>query len=111
MNQPLQITFRGMAPSEAVRERIEEYTEKLEQFCDRILACHVVVEEPHRHHAQVHHFHVRVALHVPGKDIIADREPAQLATHADAYQAVTDAFEAARRQLQHHAEKLHAHHR
>lgn len=111
MKRALRITYRGMETSEALSEHIRGQADKLEQFFEGITGCEVVVEEPHRHHAQVHQFHVRVALHVPGKDIIADRDPAQLATHADAYQAVTDAFEAARRQLQHHAEKLHAHHR
>ncbi|HET9450812.1 MAG TPA: HPF/RaiA family ribosome-associated protein [Aggregicoccus sp.] len=100
MNQPLQITFRGMAPSEAVRERIEEYAEKLEQFCDRILTCHVVVEEPHRHHQQGNHFHVRVAMAVPGRNIVVDRAPAKDALFEDPYATLHDAFDAARRKLQ-----------
>jgi ribosome-associated translation inhibitor RaiA len=100
MNQPLQITFRGMAPSEAVRERIQEYTDKLEQFCDRILACHVVVEEPHRHHQQGNHFHVRVAMTVPGRNIVVDRAPDKDALFEDPYATLHDAFDAARRKLQ-----------
>jgi ribosome-associated translation inhibitor RaiA len=109
MNQPLQITFRGMAPSEAVRERIEEYTEKLEQFCDRILACRVVVEEPHRSHQQGNHFHVRVAMAVPGRNIVVDRAPDGDALFEDPYATLHEAFDAARRKLQAYARSNRRH--
>jgi ribosomal subunit interface protein len=106
MNRPLQITFRGMGPSEAMSEHIRGEAEKLEQFFDRIVGCHVVVEQPHKHQRQGKRFHVRVELHVPGRDIIAAREHAERNAHEDPYQAVNDAFEAARNQLQHYADAL-----
>jgi ribosomal subunit interface protein len=108
MKRAMRITYRGMETSDTLNEHIRDQAEKLELFFDGITGCDVVVEEPHRHHAQGHRFHVRVELHVPGKNIVASRDPQQLAEHADPYQAVTDAFEAARRQLQHHADRQHA---
>ena len=109
MNQPLQVTFRGMAPSNAVRERIEEYAQKLEQFCDRILTCRVVVEEPHRSHQQGNHFHVRVAMAVPGRNIVVDRAPSEAALFEDPYATLHDAFDAARRQLQEYTRSIRRH--
>jgi len=109
MNRPVQITFRGMGSSEAMTEYIRAEAEKLEQFCDRIVGCHVVVEQPHKHHHQGNLFHVRVDLHVPGKEIVAGREHADRHTHEDPYRAVNDAFEAVRHQLQHYAEVQHSH--
>ncbi|HYO58278.1 HPF/RaiA family ribosome-associated protein [Archangium sp.] len=109
MKRNLQITFRGMSPSNALSEYIRDSAEKLEQFFDGITGCHVVVEEPHRHHQQGKHFHVHLDLHVPGKDIVVDRDHGDKVSHEDAYQAVSDAFDAARRQLQHYAEGLRAH--
>jgi ribosomal subunit interface protein len=111
MKRALQITYRGMATSDTLSEHIRDQAEKLEQFFDGIVGCHVVVEEPHRHKQQGNPFHVRVDLHVPGKDIVAGHDPGASAAHGDAYQAVSDAFEAARRQLQHYAEGLHGHRR
>lgn len=105
MKRALQITFRGMEKSEALSEHIRAEAEKLEQFFDGIVGCHVVVEEPHRHKQQGKEFHVRVDLHVPGKEIVVGRDPGER-SHEDAYAAVMDAFEAARRQLQHYAEEL-----
>jgi ribosomal subunit interface protein len=107
MNRPLQITYRGMGPSEAMSEHIREQAEKLEQFFDRIIGCHVVVEQPHKHHRQGKLFHVRMDLHVPGKDIVVGRDHAERRSHEDPYQAVNDAFEAARAQLRHHADAQH----
>ena len=109
MKRNLQITFRGMNTSEALSEHIRDSADKLEQFFDGITGCHVVVEEPHRHHQQGKHFHVRLDLHVPGKSIVVDRDHGDRASHEDPYQAVNDAFDAARRQLQHYAEGLRAH--
>ena len=110
MNRPLQITFRGMSSSEAMSEHIRGEAEKLEQFFEHIVGCHVVVEQPHRHQRQGNSFHVRVDLQVPGKDIIAAKEHADRRYHEDPYQAVNDAFEAARHQLQHYAASLRDHH-
>jgi ribosomal subunit interface protein len=108
MKRALQITYRGMETSEALSNHIRGEAEKLEQFFGDIVGCHVVVEEPHRHKQQGNEFHVRVDLHVPGKDIVVGRDPGNR-PHNDAYLAVTDAFEAARRQLQHYAEGIRAH--
>jgi ribosomal subunit interface protein len=110
MKRNLQITFRGMNPSDALSEHIRDSADKLEQFFDGITGCHVVVEEPHRHHQQGKHFHVHLDLHVPGKNIVVDRDQGERVSREDPYQAVNDAFDAARRQLQHYAEGLRAHH-
>lgn len=111
MKRALQITYRGMATSEALNEHIRDHAAKLEQFFDGIVGCHVVVDEPHRHQHHGHQFRVRVDLHVPGKDISAGRTAAEHAAHEDPYQAVTDAFEAARRQLQHYTQAHHEQYR
>ncbi|XXF78624.1 HPF/RaiA family ribosome-associated protein [Myxococcaceae bacterium GXIMD 01537] len=109
MKRALQVTFRGMETSEALSEHIHQEAGKLEQFFDGIVGCHVVVEEPHRHKQQGRHFHVRVDLHVPGKEIVVGRDTEEHRAHEDAYVAVSDAFDNARRQLQHYAEGLRAH--
>lgn len=109
MKRDLQITYRGMSPSDALSDHIREQAGKLEQFFDGIVGCHVVVEEPHRHQRQGKHFHVRVDLHVPGKEIVAGYGHGEKDVHEDPYLAVSDAFEAARRQLQHYAEGLRRH--
>jgi len=100
MRLPLQITYRNMSPSEAVDRCIRERAERLDQFCDRITSCRVVVEARHRRHHQGTLYHIRIDLTAPGDEIVVSREPAMHRTHEDVYVAIRDAFDAVRRRLE-----------
>jgi len=100
MKLPVEITFREMPISEALENKIREKVEKLEQFCDHITSCRVVVEASHRHQHKGHTYHVRIDLTVPGQELVVSRDPADNLAHTDAYVAVRDAFDAARRQVE-----------
>lgn len=99
MQLPIEINFRQMEPSEALEEKIREKAHALEQFYDRIMSCHVVVEMSHKNHHQGNLFHVRIDLRVPGKELVVSRDPKNNHAHEDAHVAVRDAFEAMKRQL------------
>jgi cold shock CspA family protein len=43
---------------------------------------------------------VRIDLTVPGQELVVSRDPAENQAHTDAYVAVRDAFDAAKRQLE-----------
>jgi len=94
MAQP-QITYRGMPHSPAMDARITELAAKLGHFHPRITHCHVVVVEADHHKSKGNLFEVHVDLHIPGNDIVATRK-----ANADAYMAITEAFEVATRQLE-----------
>jgi len=100
MQMPMQITFRNMEPSEAVKARVRERAEKLDRYHPRIMGCHVVVESPHRHHHQGKVFHVRIDVTVPQTEIVVNREPEEDHAHEDVFVAIRDAFDAMQRQLQ-----------
>ena len=99
MKLPLQVNFRNMEGSEAMKTNIEERAEKLNQFCDQIMSCRVMVEAQHRHRQAGNIYHVRIDITVPGKELVVSREPHAHHSHTDAYVAIRDAFNAARRQL------------
>ncbi len=101
MKIPLQITFRGVAPSEALEKRIQDKTAKLDEFFEHILSCRVVVEAPHKHHHQGKQFNVRIDIGVPGSEIVVNRDH-----HEDVYVALREAFDAAKRQLEDYARKI-----
>lgn len=101
MKTPLQITYRDLPHSAALDSHIREKAEKLEQVFSGLIGCRVVVEQPARHHQQGKPFNVRIDLTVPGSEIVVDRQESE-----DAYVAVRDAFEAARRQLDNYASQL-----
>ncbi len=95
MKLPLQITSRNVSLSEAAGDIIKEKAAKLETFYDRIIACRVLVDAPHRHKHQGVFYNVRLDITVPGGEIVVKREP-----NEDLYVAIRDSFDAARRQLQ-----------
>lgn len=102
MRVPLQITFRQMDASPALEARIRQRVDELEQYCDRITACHVTVEAQHRRHQQGNLFRVSVDLVVPGREITVGRGKDRNHAHEDAHVAVRDAFDALRRRLEDH---------
>lgn len=97
---PLQITWRDLAASAAVETAIREKAAKLDEFCDDIMTCRVMIESPHRHHHKGKLYHLRIDLTVPGDEIVIKRDPSEDATHEDVYVVIRDAFDAARRQLE-----------
>lgn len=103
MQLPLQITFRHMDSSAAVEARIREEAEKLDQFCDQIMSCRVVVESPHEHHHQGRLYHVSIDLKVPNRELVVSHGHKKDHAHEDVYVAVRDAFNEMQRQLQDHS--------
>lgn len=101
MQTPLQITFRDIPPSEALEGHIREKAAKLESFFSPIMGCHVTVEMPHKHKHQGKDFYVRIDLRVPGAALVVNHHH-----NEDAYVALRDAFDAAKRQLEDHHRKV-----
>lgn len=101
-NDP-QIIWQNLAPSDKSEVKIRKHIAKLEKFCDRLSACRVVIEVPHRHHHQGNIYHVQLNLTVPGTELIVNRQPPAQQAHEDLNLAIRDAFESAERQLQEYA--------
>lgn len=89
-----------MDKSPAVEQTVAERIKKLERFATDIIRCKVTVEAPHKHHAKGNLYHVVVELHLPGTEIVVNRDPSQNHAHEDVYVAIRDAINAAHRQLQ-----------
>jgi ribosome-associated translation inhibitor RaiA len=90
-------TFRDMSPSASLQAAAERWVGRLEQVYDRIVGCHVTIEQPHRHHAHGAPFQIHISLAVPGTTLAVSHQASK-----DAYVALADAFRAARRQLLDH---------
>jgi cold shock CspA family protein len=116
---PTQVTFRGLAHSDALESDVLERVAWLEQFYTGIVRCRVIVELPHRHRRDGRHFHVRIEMTVPGGEpIVISHEPSLHgrlkhvdagvhrketeieAVHRYAAVAIREAFDAARRRLE-----------
>ena len=103
MQSPIQITFRGIEHSEFIEDKIREKAKKLERYYPNILHCHVVIESEHHRHHQGNLFDIRIDISVPDKEIVISRKKHNNHAHENAYVAIRDAFDAARRQLEDYA--------
>lgn len=103
------ISFKGMDTSPALEADIRQKIEHLEQFHNRIVSCRVVVEAPHRSGTKGKLYHVHVDVSVPGSEIVVNRESGHDHAHEDAYVALRDAFDAAKRLLEDHVRKTSGH--
>jgi len=98
MYTPLQISLRGIAPTDKLVKGIRDKAQKLEHFYDRITGCRVALTLDARHQHQGKQFSVHVGVKVPGGAIEVTREHDQ-----NIHVALRDAFAAARRQLEDYA--------
>jgi len=100
MKIPLRVSTRKLTLSKSAQDSIKSKAKKLEQFYDKIIACRVVVEKPHRHKNHGVLFHVSIDISLPGTELAVKRE-----SNEDLYVAIRDAFDVARRQLLNHSRK------
>lgn len=107
MSFPIEVRFRDMELSPALDQFVRRWAAKLGRIHERIVHCDVVIERPHQSQRQGQHVHVRVEVGIPGSDIVVSRDQELDGAHEDAFVAVRDAFRAARRQLEHHARRVH----
>jgi len=99
MQRPLKITSRDFALTEATEAEIREKSAALESFYEHISGCEVTVHAPAiKHHRKGGPFIVGIRLTLPGKELIADHQAEE-----ELSQAIREAFDAARRQLEDYA--------
>jgi cold shock CspA family protein/ribosome-associated translation inhibitor RaiA len=102
MQEPLQIAFHNMASSPALERRVRELFDKLQRYYDGIISARVVLEAPHKQ-AHKSTLGISISIGVPGRDIVVKRE--QRIHEADNHNlwVLTEAFEAAGRQIEDYA--------
>ena len=90
-----QITFRGLAHSEAIETHLHEKISKLQHFCHNIVSCHVVVEfaNKNQHRGNLYDTHVTIA--VPGRELIS-----KINEDENMYTSIKSAFDDMTRQLE-----------
>ena len=106
MQTPLQVVFHGLERSAAIEEDVRRHAAELEKHFDRITRCRVVVDAPHQSQHKGRVYAVRIDLSVPRKEIVVDHHQGDKQAHEDVYVAIHDAFKAAARRLDDHAQRL-----
>lgn len=97
--QPVQITYHGIDPSEALNELIHTRAAQLERLNDRIHMLRVLVDAPHKHSRHGKHYRVRLELTMPGRDLVIGHDDDDRDVDEDAYLAIRNAFDRLERRL------------
>jgi ribosomal subunit interface protein len=95
-----EITFRGLASTPAIENKVRERVARLDRYYSRIMGCRVMIESLHRHLHKGKLYHARIDLTVPGSELVVSRDPEGHQAHEDAYVAIRDAFDAMERRLE-----------
>lgn len=96
----LQITFHGLPHSDAVQEYVHKRAAKLDTLAERITACRVALEMPHRHARRGGHYRVRIAVTLPAGEVVVSRSPDAARTYEDLYATINAAFDEMGRRVQ-----------
>jgi ribosomal subunit interface protein len=100
---PLEITIRDIENTAAIDTKIRKKAEKLQLLYDRITYCRVVVETPQKNKHQGKEFQVNIEVDVPGKVLVVNNNSHR---NEDLYVAIRDSFNAMKRQLEDHAQRI-----
>jgi ribosomal subunit interface protein len=97
---PLDIRFRNMAASDAIYNHTFEQAQKLERFYQRIISGTVTITAPPNKTKKGSPFHLMAHIHVPGQEIVVNRDVTLDEFHNDVYLAINDAFRVLTRRLE-----------
>ena len=103
MDPTFQITYKNLETSDALDNYVREQIDRLVRAFARIHSLNVIIDQPHRSQQQGNAFHVGIKIHIPGAEIVVNRNGAKPASE-DAYLAVHSAFDEARRKLMEHVD-------
>ena len=110
MQVPLEISFHGIQSSPALAELVADCAADLEKVCDHVNSCRVALERPHASPTSGSPWRVRIDMTVaPGHELVVDRHEHDGEANEDLYEAVSDAFDKANRQLKKLTAKQHDH--
>ncbi|ARV60294.1 DNA-binding protein [Nostocales cyanobacterium HT-58-2] len=95
-----EITYRNVQKTDALNNLINEKIGKLEQVCEYISSCHIVIEKIHDRPRSGSPYRVRIDITVPpGHELIAESNPADTNQYVPVDAVIRDAFKAAVQQL------------
>lgn len=100
MNIQPEITYRSVEKTQALDELVNSKIAKLEQFCDHISSCRIVIEKAHDHPSSGSPYRVRLDITVPpSHELAVDRSPDKGTQYEPVDAVIRHAFDAMERQL------------
>lgn len=106
MQGPMTISFKDVVKTPEIEDLITRKIAKLERFCDYLISCRVIVEQPQKHQEVGNPYRVRIDMKVPpAHELIVNEPSSQGDMHDPLNVVLTKAFHKAERQLKELVEK------
>lgn len=106
MQVPLELTYDAIPSTEWVDDYVRERVQRLEQICDHLIACRVVIERSQHHKNKGNPFRARVEVTLPPKkDLVADKQGTVEDPHVQLRPIIRRTFEALEKQLKKEMER------
>jgi hypothetical protein len=98
---PLQVTFHQARRSDSHVSIIRRKAAHLRKHCRQVMGCHVWIKGPDRHHRKGRSYRVRLAVNLPGENVIVEHQPPDQDGHGwiGMRQAIDGAFRVAQQRL------------
>lgn len=108
MQIPLQLQFKNLQSTPDIEDYINLRTDKLDNFCDHISSCRIIIDKPQEHQESGSPYRVRIDVTVPpGHELVSRREPGDGEMHEDLKTVIADTFNGMERQLKKLTERQH----
>jgi ribosomal subunit interface protein len=101
MQSPLEIRSDGVPVVEPLDEAIRARADRLEEFFDRIVSCHITLHQPPGHSQKGAPYEVDINVSVPGEVLVVNRQ-----RNPDLELAVGLAFDAMERQIEDYVRRM-----
>lgn len=95
----LQINFRSIPPSPAVKYHIERYFKKIIRIYHKIQTCKVTIDATKKHVHKIKLFNISIDITIPGKELVTRKQNNNL------YIAIRDGFGAAEKSLDKYSQR------
>jgi hypothetical protein len=99
MEVPPEVAFRGLEPTDTLKELILAGIDDLEEVHERLVSCRVMVEDTTPGRSSGNIFRVRLEIGVPNHTVMVDWKPEGRDDIVDVDQAIRHAFSVGRRRL------------
>lgn len=100
MDVPPEIAFRGVEPTDDLKELILEGIDDLEEVYPRLVSCRTMVSDTTPDRSSSHNFRARLEIGIPGKTMVVEESPPPGGEPRALDQTVKDAFKVGRKLLQ-----------
>ncbi|MBF0387492.1 MAG: HPF/RaiA family ribosome-associated protein [Candidatus Omnitrophica bacterium] len=109
MEVPLELVLRNVENQKEIEAVVYEKLEKLEQVCDHVISCRVLVEQNPTHQHAKFSYHIRIDVRVPPHHEIVVKRDSGRNVHENLSTILREAFIATRRQVEQIVERQKLH--